>query len=100
MIFLLYIISVLYMEENNNNYDSVAYNIKKILPNLLDINNKSANNIVNKVKVNSFFNSHENKAKEKLLDLIKLSEFRHKYAKNGESLNGIIIKSSEDFKKI
>ena len=82
------------------NCESDLNNIEIILPNLLENNNKSANNLINKLKVNSFFNIHENKAKEKLKDLIKLSEFRHKYSKNGESLKGIITKSYSNFQKL
>ena len=58
------------MDEKLNS-ESVVNNIEKILPNLLENNNKSAKNLINKLKVNSFFNNHENKAKEKLKDLIK-----------------------------
>ena len=87
------------MDEKLNS-ESVVNNIEKILPNLLENNNKSAKNLINKLKVNSFFNNHENKAKEKLKDLIKLSEYRHKYSKNGESLKGIIAKSYSNFKNL
>ena len=82
------------------NCESGGNNFQKILSNLLENNNKSATNLINKLKVNSFFNNHENKAKEKLKDLIKLSEYRHKYSKNGESLKGIITKSYSNFKKL
>ena len=86
--------------DENLNCESGGNNFQKILSNLLENNNKSATNLINKLKVNSFFNNHENKAKEKLKDLIKLSEYRHKYSKNGESLKGIITKSYSNFKKL
>ncbi len=86
--------------DENLNCESGGNNFQKILSNLLENNNKSATNLINKLKVNSFFNNHENKAKEKLKDLIKLSEYRHKYSKNGESLKGIITKSYSNFQKL
>ena len=81
-------------------FESSGDKIKKILPNLLESNNKSISNLLNKLRVNLFFQNHENKVKKRFNDLIKLSDERHKYSRNGESLNGIILRSSDDIKKI
>ena len=80
--------------------ESSGDKINKILPNLLESNNKSISNLLNKLRVNLFFQNHENKAKKSFNDLIKLSDERHKYSRNGESLNGIIARSTDDIKKI
>ena len=69
--------------------ESSGEKINKILPNLLESNNKSISNLLNKLRVNLFFQ-----------DLIKLSDDRHKYSRNGESLKGIIARSTDDVKKI
>ena len=80
--------------------ESQSKKLNKILPSLLESNNKSGSYLLDKLKVNSFFQNHENKAKKNLIDLIKLSDNRHKLSRNGDSLNGIIAKSSDDFRKI
>jgi len=80
--------------------ESSGEKINKILPNLLESNNKSISNLLNKLRVNLFFQNHENKAKKSFNDLIKLSDDRHKYSRNGESLKGIIARSTDDVKKI
>ena len=80
--------------------ESQSKKLNKILPSLLECNNKSGSYLLDKLKVNSFFQNHENKAKKNLIDLIKLSDNRHKLSRNGDSLNGIIAKSTDDFRKI
>lgn len=45
--------------------ESSGEKINKILPNLLESNNKSISNLLNKLRVNLFFQNHENKAKKK-----------------------------------
>ena len=80
--------------------ESQSNKLNKILPSLLESNHKSGSYLLDKLKVNSFFQNHENKAKKNLIDLIKLSDNRHKLSRNGDSLNGIIAKSTDDFRKI
>ena len=64
--------------------ESSGEKINKILPNLLESNNKSISNLLNKLRVNLFFQNHENKAKKSFNELIKLYDDIYKYKRNVE----------------
>jgi len=54
----------------------------------------------NRLKINSLFNEFEDKAREDLISLVKLSNTRYKGVKSGNSIQSVLEKQSQSYRSI
>lgn len=81
-------------------FHSKRKKILNLLPQLITKNEEEGEKMLAKLKVNSFFSDYDNKASNKLKNMIHLSGGRYKKLKNGESLKINLGESSEKLKKL
>jgi hypothetical protein len=62
--------------------------------------NKYMNNMSDRLKINSLFNEFEDKARNDLISLVKLSNARYKGVKSGNSLDNVVEKQLSNYRQI
>jgi hypothetical protein len=70
------------------------------IDNLININSEYLKHFNLRLKANKFFNEFDNRAREDLMTLIKLSQERYKSVKTGNDLDIILNKQRENFEMI